>query len=232
MTSVRSERKSSWGWVHVVSLLVAVALHGLALYAVAHLFSAPLPQPKPLTVLMQEPASVPAAASPPPGSQQAAALPSRPAKRLHKATLPSSGHKIFSSDRPASPVTSMADAPVPVMPTASETQASASSPSSPGVATGVAVGSDLAFFCPVRSAPVYPQISRKMGEEGTVLLRVEWDQEGRITSSRVQQSSGFRRLDEAALDALNRWRCNPAKQDGLPVRATAVQAFSFALEDE
>lgn len=94
------------------------------------------------------------------------------------------------------------------------------------------MGSDLAIFCPVRPGPVYPRISRKLGEEGTVILDVEWNQEGRITLARVKKSSGFSRLDQAALAAIDSWRCNPAEQDGVPIRAVAVQLFSFQLQED
>lgn len=97
---------------------------------------------------------------------------------------------------------------------------------------GVAVGPDLAFFCPVRPAPVYPRTSRKLGEEGTVILNVEWNQEGKITLASVKKSSGFSRLDHAALTAIEKWRCNPAERDGVPVRAVGVQPFSFQLQDD
>lgn len=231
---MRDEEKSCWGWIHVVSILIAVALHGLALYAVANLFNKPAPQQKPLTVVVRMENTSPAvnAAAPPAGAQRAAPPQAQPTKSLHEATLPPSGQATLSVDIPASPASSGTGAPVPVVPTAPESRVFESPPSSPGMATGMAVGTDLAFFCPVRPAPVYPQISRKMGEEGTVLLRVEWDPGGQITSSRVQKSSGFGRLDEAALAAIRRWRCHFANQDGLPVRAVAVQPFSFGLEDE
>lgn len=229
VTSVRDEGESCWGWIHVVSILIAVALHGIALYAVASLFNKPVPQQKPLTVVVRMQKASPAsdAAGPPSGAQQAATPPSRRAKSLHKTTLPPSGHEIPSSDVPSSPASSMASTPLSVIPNASGTQASESPSSSPGIA----VGSDLAFFCSVRPALVYPRISRKMGEEGIVILHVEWDQKGQITSSRVQRSSGFRRLDDAALTAINGWRCM-AKQGGVPVRAVAVQPFRFQLQEE
>lgn len=225
---MRDEGESCWGWIHVVSILIAVALHGIALYAVASLFNKPVPQQKPLTVVVRMQKASPAsdAAGPPSGVQQAATPPSRKAKSLHKTTLPPSGHEITSS-----PASSMASTPLSVMPNASGTQASESLSFSPGIAPGVAVGSDLAFFCPVRPALVYPRISRNMGEEGIVILHVEWDQKGQITSSRVQGSSGFRRLDDAVLTAINGWRCM-AKQGGVPVRAVAVQPFRFQLQEE
>ena len=234
VVSVRDEAKPCWGWIHVVSIFVAVALHGLALYAVASLLNKPIPPQQPLTVVvsMENPTPAVDAVTPSTGAPQAAPRPSRKAKSPHEASLAPSRQPMLSSDIPVPPVSSMASAPVSTESTAPESQASEGPPSSSDMAAGVTVGADLAFFCPARPAPVYPQISRKMGEEGTVLLRVEWDRGGKMTSSRVLKSSGFRRLDEAALAAMSRWRCNPAIQDGLPVRAVTVQPFSFGLEEE
>lgn len=94
----------------------------------------------------------------------------------------------------------------------------------------VALGAELAVTCPERSAPAYPPLSRRRGEEGKVVLRVELDEEGRVSTARVATASGFPRLDEAALAAVKTWRCNPARRDGQPVRAVALQPFKFVLQ--
>lgn len=227
------EGKSYWGWVHVVSILIALTLHVMALYLVASLLNKTVSQPKPLTLVvrMQKASPAPDAPALKSGVEQVVTTsPSKP-KSLHKA-LPSEPWKEIESSETPSPTLSMSSTPLAVLSTAAGAVTSESPPSFPGIPTGVAVGSDLAFFCPVRPAPVYPQVSRRMGEEGIVILDVEWDQEGRITSSRVQSSSGFRRLDQAALAAIESWRCNPAKQDGVPVSAIAVQPFSFQLHED
>ena len=94
----------------------------------------------------------------------------------------------------------------------------------------VSLGAELAVACPERSAPAYPPLSRRQGEEGKVVLRVELDEQGNVSASRVATSSGFARLDEAALAAVKTWRCNPARRDGQPVRAVALQPFKFQLQ--
>lgn len=94
----------------------------------------------------------------------------------------------------------------------------------------VSLGSELAVACPERSAPAYPPLSRRQGEEGKVVLRVELDEQGNVSAARVAASSGFARLDEAALAAVKTWRCNPARRDGQPVRAVALQPFKFVLQ--
>lgn len=94
----------------------------------------------------------------------------------------------------------------------------------------VELGGELALACPERVAPRYPPHSRRLGEEGTVVLRVELDEQGGVSAARVQHGSGFSRLDEAALVAVRGWRCQPAKRDGRSVRAVAVQPFKFVLQ--
>ena len=102
---------------------------------------------------------------------------------------------------------------------------------SPQAATPSTVSSDLSLACPVRTAPVYPRSARKLGETGKVSLRVELDETGRVVSSDVAQTSGYSRLDEAALDAVKSWRCQPAMRDGQALRIVSIESFEFNLND-
>lgn len=80
------------------------------------------------------------------------------------------------------------------------------------------------------SQPPYPTASRRLGEEGAVVVAVSIDANGAITDVRLVTSSGFARLDQAALDhARRRWRFEPALQDGQPVAATRTITVSFRL---
>jgi protein TonB len=103
-------------------------------------------------------------------------------------------------------------------------------PSPPKPAGPLTLSGELAIGCPSRTPPVYPAFSQRMGEEGKVVLRVELDTEGRVDAARVVTSSGYKRLDEAALTAVRTWRCNPPLRDGQPVRAIALQPFQFSFE--
>lgn len=91
------------------------------------------------------------------------------------------------------------------------------------------ISSELSVACPERSAPIYPAQSRQFGESGQVVLRVELNESGHVAQARVERSSGYHRLDEAALSAVRTWRCMPATQNGQPVRAVALQPFNFIL---
>jgi protein TonB len=94
----------------------------------------------------------------------------------------------------------------------------------------IALRSELSLACPERSAPAYPALSRRFGETGKVVLRVELDEQGLVAGARVETASGFERLDHAALTAVKSWRCNPPLRTGQPVRAVAKQPFHFVLQ--
>lgn len=102
-------------------------------------------------------------------------------------------------------------------------------PSMPLPPGPVTMSSELAVACPERSAPAYPPQSRRLGETGVVVLRVELNESGNVALARVDRSSGFMRLDEAALAAVRAWRCTPARRNGQAVRALALQPFNFIL---
>lgn len=63
--------------------------------------------------------------------------------------------------------------------------------------------------------PTYPSMSRRMGEQGTVLVRAFINTEGRAEKAEIRTSSGYSRLDEAALATVQRWRYVPGKRAGV-----------------
>ena len=88
---------------------------------------------------------------------------------------------------------------------------------------------ELSVVCPDRSAPDYPKISMRMNEQGKVVLRVELGEDGRIAHAEVKTSSGFSRLDAAALNAVKTWHCKPSVRNGVATRAVALQPLNFIL---
>lgn len=123
-------------------------------------------------------------------------------------------------------------APPPPLPVPTIVAPPPSAPPAPVMPAGpVTLGSELSVACPQRTAPRYPPASRRLGEEGTVVLRVELDEQGKVCTARVSSSSGFARLDAAALEAIRNWQCTPAHRNGQPVRAVALQPFKFILQE-
>lgn len=124
-------------------------------------------------------------------------------------------------------------APVPVVETTPQESVVEAAPvvaiESPKLTSPVMLSSELSLACPQRMPPSYPSASRRMGERGKVMLRVELDETGRIIAVKVKESSGYKRLDEAGLAAVKNWQCNAAMRDGEAVRAVALQPFDFIL---
>jgi periplasmic protein TonB len=79
-------------------------------------------------------------------------------------------------------------------------------------------------------APNYPAISRRLGEQGKVLLRVQVTLDGAASLVELQTSSGSSRLDHSALEAVKKWRFVPAKRGGLAVSASVIVPVSFSIE--
>jgi len=63
--------------------------------------------------------------------------------------------------------------------------------------------------------PKYPSMSRRMGEQGTVLVRAFINTDGRAEKVEIRTSSGYSRLDEAALATVQRWRYVPGQRAGV-----------------
>jgi protein TonB len=78
--------------------------------------------------------------------------------------------------------------------------------------------------------PRYPMSARRKGEQGTVLLKVLVTREGSAASVSVDKSSGSTVLDDAALDAVRKWRFVPALRGGQPVEAWHLVPIVFRLE--
>lgn len=120
--------------------------------------------------------------------------------------------------------------PEPVGDQVDESTSMAGAPPAQMPAGPVTLSSELSVSCPKLNAPTYPAISRRMGEEGKLVLRVELDENGRIDDAKVINSSGYERLDTAALTAVKSWQCNPSRRNGQPIRAVALQPFNFVLQ--
>jgi protein TonB len=79
--------------------------------------------------------------------------------------------------------------------------------------------------------PSYPRLSKRMGEQGEVRLKVQVGATGDVLMVALVKSSGFERLDEAALNAVKDWKFKPAKQGDEPVSSWVEVPVKFILED-
>lgn len=79
-------------------------------------------------------------------------------------------------------------------------------------------------------APHYPQRSKRLGEEGDVLVEATATVDGRATDVVVIESSGFERLDKAALEAMGKAKLRPAMRGSTPIESRVKHRFRFRLE--
>lgn len=79
--------------------------------------------------------------------------------------------------------------------------------------------------------PDYPERARREGKEGRVLLHVLVDEEGRSKTVEVDTSSGSDMLDQAAREAIKKWRFSPARQGEKAVASWVKIPIDFRLTD-
>ncbi len=195
----------------IVGLLFVLVLHGIALY---ELWSYRIiPTPDEAIVLMVN------LINPPPPAQPAPPKPEPPKLRLPEPPPPEHSHLAVES-----PVV-LPDEPVAYVPPPPPVVVAPPLPPQPVVLSG-----ELSVSCPERSPPDYPSLSMRMNEQGKVVLRVELGEDGRVANVTVKSSSGYQRLDAAALSTVKTWRCKPAMKNGVAVHAVALQPFNFMLE--
>src|SRR5690606_28436590 len=152
----------------------------------------PEPQPRP----RPKPERAPPVKAPP--TERSVTVPEEPPVAQEPAPAPA-------PPQPAPPPVAAAPSPAPPAPAPAPTPA-------PPVAPPI---SDAAHLN--NPAPVYPTRSRRLGEEGRVVLEVLILPNGRVGEIKVKQTSGYAALDEAALEAVRRWKFVPAKRGDEPI---------------
>ncbi|MBX3679054.1 MAG: energy transducer TonB [Rhodocyclaceae bacterium] len=80
-------------------------------------------------------------------------------------------------------------------------------------------------------APAYPALARRLGEEGTVRLRVWVTRDGRAGKVELARSTGSPRLDRTALETVSRWRFEPARENGIAIEQWVIVPIKFKLEN-
>jgi protein TonB len=81
-----------------------------------------------------------------------------------------------------------------------------------------------------RAYPRYPEMARKAGVQGTVVLLIVIDREGRVGEIEVLRTPDPRfGFDLAAIEAVKQWRYHPALLGGRPVAVQASVTFEFTL---
>lgn len=159
--------------------------------------------------------------------------------------LPEPSRKIAAPPQPVQRPTTPAqheEAVAPTPPAPTETPATAAPPTAPPAAPpspAPAPAPPPATQAPKQvshvdcsiAQPDYPDAARRRGESGTAVVRFVVGVDGHIESTQVVKSSGYARLDSAALDALRSATCHPTLDAGVPVRVVFEQPFVFGLNN-
>lgn len=233
------ESMASQGAKHKAAITLAVlAIHIAALWGLQRLPSPSVPAlvipaeviatfitPEPEPVVMPEPLPL----APPEPVVQPKPTP-KPQPKPQPKPKPQPLPKAVSDPNPApanapagtlDPEPSAPAEPAPAPTTASNSSADATP-------TVVMPSSSAAYLNNPR--PAYPSISRRMGEQGKVMLRVFVNAQGLPERIEIQKSSGFERLDKAAVAAVQRWKFAPGTRNGVAEAMWNIVPINFVLE--
>ena len=199
--------------------------------------AAPLPSPRSVPTVDLATPMEPQPPVPPPASAVATALPVPPASPPRN--LPAAPGESDGDDRPPAPSAgASADPALPMPPPAP--------PPMPAVRLAAGLATLPALRGPAEApaglsrGPVvrdtgcggaftYPDAARRLGAQGTVLLRLSVRADGTVAAAEVVQGSGFPVLDRAAREGALRCRFDPALQGGRPVAGSAPWRVTYRI---
>lgn len=195
----------------------------------------PLPEIKPVAVSVSEPPVVPvekqAVVAKRPPVAPSAALPRPPRPEQPTQTEPSANYET------ASRMSASPDASIPATPSSRSSAAVRATGKQQHSNLGGRVGNPQDYFSLLiawlNQHKDYPPAVKKKKQQGTVVLAFSIDRSGTVLTSRVQESSGYPLLDQAALDMLARANPLPAMPDSIPrqsLRLAVPIEYSLIME--
>ena len=205
-----------------------IGFHVLGLWALqAGLLRRAVELVVPVTVMAEliEPPQPLVAPEPTPPKPQPAPKPVAPVQRVVKqAPMPLAVPDPAPVPEAPTGVVSAPPAPVPAV-----TEPVAAAPAAPPAPPKVELPSSDANYLN-NPPPPYPPLSKRLGEQGRVVVRVHISTDGIATRAEVQKSSGFPRLDETAVQTVLRWRYVPGKRAGVPEAMWYSVPINFVLD--
>lgn len=203
---------------HLVGLGAVVVLHGLLFWAInsglAHKFVKIVKGPVEAVLLEDSKPDIPPPPPPPPPKNMPPPPPAYVPPVEVQVNTPQPVNAIAAVSSKPQPEAPPTPAPVPVV----------AAPPAPVVKTAAVISS---ANC---EKPDYPSASRRLEEEGTVMLKFLVGADGKVKESVVDKSSGFKRLDEAARQGLAKCQFKPGTENGQPVEGWASMKYTWKLE--
>jgi len=143
----------------------------------------------------------------------------QPQKAIAKAPTPEAPLPVAIKDAAPAPnapmgTTAPQPAPAPIAAPVAVAPAAPAAPPAPPAPPSVQLPSSDADYLQ-NPRPPYPPISRRMNEQGKTTVRVLIGADGQPQRAEIAKSSGFGRLDDAALATVMRWRFVPGKRGGV-----------------
>jgi len=200
------------------AIALIVALHGLGLYAALQVGAVreTLQEAAPLFVSFIATPPAPQVQAPPPKPE--------PVKPKHEP-------RMISMPQPSASPMQTPPEPVHTEPVTEAAPPAPEAPPAPAAAAAAPIipPNFIAAYLD-NPAPEYPHLSKQLKESGRVLLRVRVSAEGRSAQVELDKSSGYDRLDQAAIEAVRRWRFVPAKQGDQAFTAWVIVPINFQLD--
>jgi periplasmic protein TonB len=177
-----------------------------------------------LALLIEPPA--PKLEPAPPAAPSSPVQPPKPPPRIQKQTPPRIPVQPQAIDVSPPMPNAPAASPMPAAPSPmAETPAAPATPSLPAVQ----LPSSNADYLQ-NPKPAYPALSKRLGEQGKVVVRVLIDADGVPQQAELRQPSGFDRLDQAALSTVLKWRYVPGKRGGVAEAMWFNVPINFVLD--
>ncbi len=125
--------------------------------------------------------------------------------------------------------TGIAEPQPPAPPAPVAVAESAPAPPAPPAPARVELPSSSADYLN-NTPPPYPPLSKRLGEQGKVIVRAYIELNGTASKAEIRSSSGYERLDQTALQTVLKWRYVPGKRAGVPEAMWFNVPINFVLE--